>query len=292
MNLYYLGQALNLASLYMLAGLGDAIIIKSGHFNLGGEGQIYAGGFVCGILLVYMRTVPLALGLSLAFIAAFAVSALLSFLSALMQRYKNADFLFTSFLVSAAIIPVIDGLVHGPCRGKTGNLLATEMIDDKYQFVSIMPPSDMNLTFILAILLCLLGFWFLYKTTFGRQLCIYGTSSVFGKNCGYNGMKIDYVAAIMSGGLHGICGACAVCGTYFACHGGFYSGMGWNGLCASLIAGSNPLLVIPGGIVMGFVKTYADKFAIYHNSGYDISSFIQAVVLFCFAIPFVRGKKK
>ena len=68
--------------------------------------------------------------------------------------------------------------------------------------------------------------------------------------------------------------------------------MGWNGLCASLIAGSNPLLVIPGGIVMGVAKTYADNFAIYHNIGYDISSFIQAVVLFCFAIPFIRGKKQ
>lgn len=291
MNLYYFGQALNLASLYMLAGLGDAIIIKSGHFNLGGEGQIYAGGFVCGILLAGMGSVPGVIAVSIGFFAAFLISAMLSFLSALMQRYKNADFLFTSFLVSAAVIPVIDGLVNGPCRGKTGNLLATEMIDEKFQFISILPPSDMNLTFVFAILLCCGGFWFIYKTTFGRQLCIYGTSSQFGKNCGFNDKKIDYTAAVISGGLHGICGACTVCGTYFACHGGFYAGMGWNGLCASLIAGSNPLFVIPGGIVMGFVKTYADMFGIYHNTGYDISSFIQAVVLFCFAIPFVRGKK-
>lgn len=292
MNLYYFGQALNLASLYMIAGLGDAIIIKSGHFNLGGEGQVYAGGFICGILLASMRSVPGVFAVTLAFIAAFGVSALLSFLSALMQRYKNADFLFTSFLVSAAVIPVIDGLISGPCRGKTGNLLATEMIDEKFQFISIMSPSDMNLTFVAAIGLCVFGFWFLYKTTFGRQLCIYGTSVKFGKYCGYDGRKIDFVSAVVSGGLHGVCGACAVCGTYFACHGGFYAGMGWNGLCASLIAGSNPLLVIPGGIVMGFAKTYADNFAIYHNIGYDISSFIQAVVLFCFAIPFIRGKKQ
>ena len=71
MNLYYFGQALNLASLYMIAGLGDAIIIKSGHFNLGGEGQVYAGGFICGILLASMRSVPGVFAVTLAFIAAF-----------------------------------------------------------------------------------------------------------------------------------------------------------------------------------------------------------------------------
>ena len=51
MNVYYLGSALNLSALYMLAGSGAVISIKSGEFNLGGEGQIYLGGFVSAILL-------------------------------------------------------------------------------------------------------------------------------------------------------------------------------------------------------------------------------------------------
>ena len=51
MNLYYLGSALNLSGLYMIAGSGALISIKSGDFNLGGEGQIYLGGFVSAVLL-------------------------------------------------------------------------------------------------------------------------------------------------------------------------------------------------------------------------------------------------
>ncbi len=88
MNLYYFGQALNLASLYMLAGLGDAIIIKSGRFNLGGEGQIYAGGFLCAILLAAMRSVPIFIAIPLVFAASFFLSGLISFFSAILQRYK------------------------------------------------------------------------------------------------------------------------------------------------------------------------------------------------------------
>ena len=45
MTAYNLGNWLNIASFYMVAGCGAAISMKSGEFNLGGEGQIYAGGF-------------------------------------------------------------------------------------------------------------------------------------------------------------------------------------------------------------------------------------------------------
>ena len=51
MNIYYFGSALNLSSIYMIAGAGAAISLKSGKLNLGGEGQIYCGGFVCAVLL-------------------------------------------------------------------------------------------------------------------------------------------------------------------------------------------------------------------------------------------------
>ena len=48
---YSLGIILALSALYMTAGTGNAICLKSGKFNLGGEGQIYAGGFVSAVIL-------------------------------------------------------------------------------------------------------------------------------------------------------------------------------------------------------------------------------------------------
>ena len=80
MNLYFIGSALNLSSLYMIAGCGAAISIKSGEFNLGGEGQIYAGGFICAIILTSLP-VPSFVAILLALFAAFFTSALLTFIS-------------------------------------------------------------------------------------------------------------------------------------------------------------------------------------------------------------------
>ena len=293
MNVYYLGSALNLSALYMLAGSGAVISIKSGDFNLGGEGQIYLGGFVSAILLAGLDKAGLnfpPLVIFLALTAAFISSALMAGLSALLKIFRNADFLFTSFIASAALIPFIDGLISGPARSSTDNLLATPFISPKLRLPGLLPPSPLNASFIIALLVCATAWLLLNRTSWGRQLCMLGVSPEFSRFAGFACRKLTLSAAVISGGLHGLAGAAAILGTYFTCHQGFYAGMGWNAFSSALIAGVNPLLLIPSSLFMGFITTYSNKFALYHNFGFDMSSLIQAVILFVIAFP--KGGRK
>ena len=301
MNLYYLGSALNLSGLYMIAGSGALISIKSGDFNLGGEGQIYLGGFVSAVLLakwgaVFTGSVPggdlswgaAILAVFLALVIAFAASGVMALLSAVLKVLRDADFLFTSFIASAAIIPFIDGLISGPARSQTENLLATPFIPRGARLLSILSPSPLNASFVAAIALCI-AFWFvLNRTAWGRQITVLGVSPEFSKFAGFACPTLSMTSAFISGGMHGLCGAAAVLGTYFTCHQGFYTGSGWNAFSAALIAGANPLALIPSSLFMGFVTTYANRYALYNNFGFDISSLIQAVILFVIAFPQVE----
>ena len=284
MNVYYTGQALNLSALYMIAGSGAVISIKSGNFNLGGEGQIYLGGFVCAVVLAKLN-LPWGISVLPALLAAIVCSALMAGLSALFKIFRNADFLFTSFIASAAVIPFIDGLVAGPFRSTTDNLLATPFIPEGVRLTSILPPSPLNASFIFALALCAATWLVLNRTAWGRQLCTLGVSSEFSRFAGFANHKLTFGSALFSGALHGLCGGTAILGTYFTCHQGFYSGMGWNAFSAALIAGANPLFLIPSSIFMGVITTYSNKFAIYNNFGFDMSSLLQAVILFGIAFP-------
>ena len=295
MNVYYIGSALNLSSLYMIAGSGALISIKSGDFNLGGEGQIYLGGFVSAVILAAFGNITglgAVFAIILAILAAAVCSALLTALSALFKILRNADFLFTSFIASAAIIPFIDGLISGPARSQTDNLLATPFISENLRLSSILNPSPLNVSFIIAIAICA-GIWFLLnRTAWGRQLCILGTSPEFSRFAGYDNKKLSLTSALISGAFHGLAGAAAILGTYFTCHQGFYSGMGWNAFSAALIAGANPLALIPSSFLMGFMTTYANRYALFHNFGFDISSLIQAVILFIIAFPIISRRRR
>ena len=292
MNMYYLGSALNLGSLYMVAGLGASISIKSGEFNLGGEGQIYLGGFIAAIILNRLAALPAPLAIFIAMIGAFAFSGLMSLICIIVKKYKNADYLFTTFILSTAVIPFIDGMISGPFRAETINLLATPFIPQNFRLPSIMPPSTLNISLPLICLLSGALAYLLFRTPYGRRLSIYGISPEFARYSGYNLTKLSFSSAFISGGIHGLCGLLAIIGTYYTCHLGFYQGMGWNGLSAALIAKANPLVLIPSSLFMSFITTYANKFGLYHNLGFDISSIIQAVILLLISFPIFAGKRK
>ena len=286
---YSIGIILALTALYMTAGTGNAICLKSGKFNLGGEGQIYAGGFVCAVLLDSFgrHGVPAFFAITLAFLAAALISTLLVLISTLLEKKRSANFLLTSFIVSSAIIPLVDGLIAGPFKGDGGNLIATNYIIENYRFASILPPSSLSLYFFVAIILCIAGGLFIYRTTFGKQICIYGQAKEFALYTGLSENAICYSATAASGALNGITGAAAIMGTYFFCSPGFYAGMGWNALAVAMIARLNPFFVIPSSIFLATLTTAADQYALFHNFDFDISGLIQAVIIFVIAFLLV-----
>ena len=292
--MYYFGLMLNMATIYMIAGLGATLSLKTRQINLAGEGLIYAGGFVCAILLETFAgfKMPAVVAVSIAFVAAGAVGAVLMLFCEFLNRYRKADFLLTSFITSSAIIPLIDGLIAGPFRTKTGNLLATPYIAQAYRFKSILKPSPLNGAVFVAIVLCVVAHLFFKKTRRGEQVNIYGISPAFARYSGFPNTAITFTTAGLSGALHTVAGAVAVCGTYFTCHSSFYNGMGWNALTVAMLARTKPALLIPFAVFVSALMTYSGKYALYSNFDFDIGMLIQAVILFVVATgSFFRRNK-
>jgi riboflavin transport system permease protein len=291
-SVYYFGLMLNTAALFATAGAGEAVALKSGNLNIGGEGQIYAGGFITAILLVHITGIPVPVAIFTAIVAAAGISAVLALFSALLREFKGVNILLTSFLISAASIPFIDSLIAGTFRDKTGNLLATPAIPESERFLPILPPSPLTLIIIIAPLICILTWYIVYKTAGGRHLRIWGIAPEFARYCGYSEHKTVCLSLAVSGALHGLTGFLAVCGTYYTCHSGFYKNMGWNALSCALIAHSNPLAVIPASLILSWLFTSADRVALTQNLGFDISSFLQGIMLFCISINFIARRRR
>lgn len=292
--MYYFGLMLSLSAIYMLAGAGAAFSLKTGRINLAGEGLIYLGGFLCAILLDFFAKInlPAFFAVSFAFLVTAAAGALVLLFCEFLYKFKQADFLLTTFITSSAIIPLIDGLISGPFRTKTGNLLATPYLAHQYRFTSILKPSPLNCTIFIAIALCILLELFFIKTRFGKRTQIYGISPRFSYYSGFDCNKITFTAAAVCGALHALAGACAVCGIYFTCHTSFYAGLGWNALSVAMIAKTKPSLVIPVSIVISALMTYSGRYALYSNLDFDVNTLIQAVILFMIAILYSPHKRR
>ncbi len=289
---YYFGTFLNVAAFLITAGTGSAIALKSGNMNLGGEGQIYAGGFFACLILTGVKGNPI-----LVFLLACTVSILsgacLSLISACLKEAKGASVLLTSFLVSAATIPLIDSAITNSKQGPSQNLLALPYIPEAFRFKSILPPSPLTGTLFIALALSACTAYIMFKTNAGKKLIIWGLAPSFAEYSGFSKAANSFASLAVSGALHSLTGLFAVCGTYFTCHKGFYSGMGWNALTVALVAGANPLYIILSALVLSWLYTSADIVSLTQGFSFDIGGIVQGVVLFTIALSVLkRGESR
>ena len=291
MSPYYIGTVLNNALLLIISSSAASLVLSVGEFNLGGEGQIYAGGFAGAIALHTTRNLASPLSFIISLIVAMLVPCAMTALSSILKQFKNASILLTSFLISAASIPFIDSCIAGPFRGSANNLLATHFVKESLRSPKILSPSPLSAVALISPVFCILLWFVLNKTSLGKKLQITGISNEFAEYCGYNISSIISGSLCVSGALYGLTGFIAVIGTYYTCHSGFYVGMGWNSLSCALIARSHPLLLMPTSLLLSWIFTSADRIALFNNFGFDISSLIQGVVLVLVSISYAKKMK-
>lgn len=289
---YYFGLMLNTASMLMMAGCGAMVAIKGGSMNLGGEGQIYSGGLVAGLILSSDMNIHPLIQFLLALILCVISGAFIAGISALLKELRGAEVLLTSFLLSAAIIPLADGFITS-INGKTEqNLLALPYIKDSFKLPRIFPPSPLSTVIFLALAGCILAYFIYAKTYAGRKTVIWGKAPLFARYSGYSSSMNSTLTLCLSGAMHSLTGFCSVAGTYYTCHQGFYAGMGWNALSTALIASGNPLSLIPSALILSWIYTSADRVGLTQGFAFDIGGIVQSCILFSIAIPFVFGRKE
>ncbi|GHU97386.1 ABC transporter permease [Spirochaetia bacterium] len=278
-NLYYFGNMINSAIPLMFGGLGVSIAMRSGNFNLGGEGQIYAGAFVAAITAIALESLGI-LGAILGILAGALFSGLIAGLSGVFKVQWNTNELITTFLISNALILITNYLVTGPFLDPDTNLQSTRKISGAFHLPQILPPSNLSAALLFAILAVVLVQLFLYSTRAGYEIRISGINLMFAKYGGVNTKGTMALAMFLSGALYGTGGGMAIYGTYFSVMREFSSGLGWNGLAVALIARSRPSLIIPAAIFFAWISSGARMAMQFSDVTFEIASIVQSVVFF------------
>lgn len=279
---FFAGNWLNTATLLLAAAVGAYASITAGSINLGGEGQVYAGGFVAALALGYLPELSAFAAVLLLLVTAAlsaAAGTVMMAVPAVLKTRRNIEVLLSSFLLSGAVIPCIDSAITNVFRAKDGNLLATPFLKNCFRLPQILKPSSLNISVFIVLFIATSLIYVLTRTKKGRVFRISGTAPVFAKLSGFNVRRNFTCGMLLSGSLHGFCGFLAVTGTHFTCHSGFYSGFGWNALTAALIAGKNPFMLIPSVLVLSFIYTGCEKTVLTGSMNPDMTFIIQAVIL-------------
>ena len=279
-NKYYLGNMLNSSIPLILTGLGVAFAFRASMFNLGGEGQVYSGGLAATAVCLIIPSAPGPAGILLAVTAAVLTGAVIAGASGFFRYKWGTDELITSFLISGAMIYVVDHLITTVFNDPQSNLLTTGKVAEQFFLFKIFPPSSLDVSIIAAVILAAAGWYFMFRTRYGYELRICGLNPEFAGCGGINTGRQMIFSMCLSGGLHGLAGAVSILGTHHMCLKGFSNGIGWNGIAVALIAGNNPVAVIPAALFFAYIESGASSAMINSDVTIEIAMIVKSVVFF------------
>ncbi|MDQ7030769.1 MAG: hypothetical protein Q9O62_13815 [Ardenticatenia bacterium] len=131
--------------------------------------------------------------------------------------------------------------------------------------------------------------WFLYRTTVGFELRTVGANPNAARYAGINVSRTIVLAMALSGALAGMAGAGEVLGGQGYLSPDFFAGIGFDSIAVALLARSNPVGMIPAGILWGALLNGAGLMQIRADLSIDLIKIVQAlIIMFVAADQIVR----
>lgn len=243
-------EVLVTATPLLLTGLAVLIAFASGYFNIGAEGQFYAGAVVAAGLGVALKGWPPILAISLILLAGFAAGALWALGPALLKVYLAVDEVVTTLLLNSVMVLGVSGLLTGPWKDPAG-WARTPLISDALRLPRLAPPSRLRIGILIGIAL-LFALWFvLNRMAFGLKLRAIGLGPKAARFMGINVKRTVLVTALISGGIAGLAGVVEILGLQGRLQSQTLElGYGYTGIVVAMLGGLNAFGV---GLAAAFI---------------------------------------
>jgi ABC-type uncharacterized transport system permease subunit len=285
------GNVLESAAKLTIAGLAAALAFRAGSFNLGGEGQALTGGITAAALALAFPSLPRQIAPFIAVLVGITAGAALGALSGGLRARWGVDELISTFLISAAVLPVGQVLLGGPMKDVGSYLIAAPPLPAGYRIAAWWPPSRLGVPVVWAIAAASGATVFLKSTHKGYEWRLKGANEVFARYGGIHTGRIAVLSMAASGGLYGLAGTAALLDGGQAVQ-GFTSGLGWDGLAVALIAGSRPELIVPAALAYAWL-IHGTRAAMMHTGfSFALSGIVQAVIFLFVTTRLLTGRRR
>ena len=263
-SLFAWSETLTRATPLILTGLAATAAFKARLFNIGAEGQLYAGALaavaVGGLHGGTGFALPPWLLFPLMMAAAALAGALLLLGPALLKSRLGVDEVVTTLLLNFIVLLFVSMLLDGPMKDPTAmGWPQSVVLQDALQLDKLVARTRLHTGLLWALMLALL-LWLLFKhTTTGFEIRAVGANA---RAAAFAGMPVGWVtvkAALLSGALAGLAGAIEVAGRAGYVTLDMSPGYGYTGIVIAMLAALNPLGVVAAAVFVAGILVGADS---------------------------------
>lgn len=274
-----LGRTLEKATPLIMSGLAVAFAFKAGLFNIGAQGQLLFGALTAAWVGFGVDGLPAVIHVPLALLGGAVAGALFGAIPGALKAYTGAHEVITTIMLNFVAINITDYLADGPLKDTApGNIVArTPPIFDSARIPSI---GQIPLGFFIAVLVSILTWWLLQRTTLGFEIRTVGLNPNAARYAGIRVVLTIVLTMVISGLLAGIGGAIETQGVVGRYQPGFNVGLGFDGITIALLGRTHPLGVIPAALLVGAMNAGASQMQFSANVPSEIVDVITAMILF------------
>lgn len=241
----------------LLTGAAVAFAFKGGYWNIGAEGQLYAGAIVATFVGTTLKDVSPILGIPAMVLGGFAGGLLWALPSALLKVKLGVDEIVTTLLMNSIVLNVTSFLLNGPWRNPVSMWPQSPEISAGTIFPKLIPRTRLHFGIIVAVVVILVIWFVINRTSFGLKMRAVGLSKEGAKFAGIKVNKTMLMVALISGGIAGLAGAGEVAGIHFHLVDAISDGLGYTGVIIATLGGLNPFGVGIAALFLGLIDTGA-----------------------------------
>jgi simple sugar transport system permease protein len=241
----------------LLTGAAVTLAFSGGYWNIGAEGQLYAGATAATAVGLQMHGLPAWVALPAMIASGFLAGLLWALTPALMKVKLAIDEVVTTLLLNSVALFGVSALLNGPWRDPISQWPQSPEIAASAIFPRLIPRARLHLGFVLAVI-AIVALWFiLTRTAFGLRMAAVGLEREAARFAGIRVERALLIVALVSGGIAGVAGVSEVAGIHYHLIDAISPGYGYTGIIVATLGGLNAWGVALAALFLGLIDTGA-----------------------------------
>ncbi len=268
-----------MATPLLFTGAAVMFAFASGYYNIGVEGQLYAGAIAAAWLGPQLQGQPPVISITLMLLVGFIAGALWAAPPALLKVRLGVDEVVTTLLLNSVMLFIVSALLNGPWRDPVSGWPQSPTIAESAQLPILIPRSRIHLGAVIAVLVLFVLWWTFSRTRFGLELRAAGMGRDAARFLGIRVNRVVLTSALISGGIAGLAGVSEVAGIHHYLIEAISPGYGYTGVIIATLAGLTAPGVFLGGLFIALISRGALSASRELDVPVYLGDIIQAVLL-------------
>ena len=272
-----LAQATIRAIPLVLVGLGAAAAIKLQFWNIGIEGQVWAGA-IAATAIAFYDIGPDSTRLFIMLLAAFAGGAAWIALPVLLKIRYGVNEIIMTLLLTYVVFQIVEHLLFGAWQDPSASFPVSPRYEEFERLTRI--GWETVHAGIWISLACVALMWLLMeRSRFGYYATAVGENFLAAKATGIPVISTVVISVLLSGGLAGLAGGVIATGTEYRLTQFLGIGYTFSGIVIAFIARFRPVYVLVVAFVLGGIYSAGDTLKVFYSLSEAIVVLIEGTIL-------------